>query len=70
MKIKWSSLLFNLFIWLALEITLTCLGFDDLADYSEFISKTKKIYANRTEDTHYTLAIDRSLAGNMACYIT
>lgn len=25
------------FLWLTLEISLNCLGLDDLADYSEFI---------------------------------
>lgn len=27
----------RLFLWLTLEISLTCLGLDDLADYGEFI---------------------------------
>ncbi|MBD2313705.1 hypothetical protein H6G20_18720 [Desertifilum sp. FACHB-1129] len=37
MKIHWKKLLFSLTIWLISEISLTLIGLDDLADYSEFI---------------------------------
>ncbi|MDJ0844764.1 MAG: hypothetical protein QNJ08_11055 [Crocosphaera sp.] len=32
-----KKLLTRLFLWLLFEISLTCLGLDDLADYGEFI---------------------------------
>ena len=33
MRVQWQKII----IWLIVEITLIWLGFDDLADYSEFI---------------------------------
>lgn len=39
MRIKWATLLFKMTVWLGAELTLTVLGFDDLADYGEFIFK-------------------------------
>ncbi len=68
MRIKWSTLLFNLSIWLALEITLTCLGFDDLADYSEFILENKKTYIARIDNTHSSLARQHALTSNIPCF--
>lgn len=37
MKSGWRQSLIKIIIWVALEILLTVLGVDDLADYSEFI---------------------------------
>ena len=37
MKVRWKIFLGRIAIWLAAEIFLTCLGLDDLADYSEFL---------------------------------
>lgn len=54
MKIKWYQLFFKLFIWLVLEITFTLLGFDDLADYSEFILEIKKNYTHLIYNKSYT----------------
>lgn len=36
-QINWHELILKLLIWLMLEIWLNLLGFDDLADCSEFI---------------------------------
>lgn len=35
---KWKTLFTKITIWLALEIVLTLIGLDDIADYSEFLS--------------------------------
>lgn len=35
----WSKLFIKAAIWLCAEIALTCLGLDDLADYSEFVAQ-------------------------------
>ena len=43
MKIKWRKLILRLLLWLSLEILLTFLNLDDIADYSEFIDKKTKI---------------------------
>ncbi|MBE9030033.1 hypothetical protein IQ266_09865 [filamentous cyanobacterium LEGE 11480] len=37
MQIQWSKLLVRTGAWICTEVALTCLGLDDLADYSEFI---------------------------------
>ncbi len=42
MAVKWHKLLLQLFILFILEIILNLLGFDDRADYSEFILENKK----------------------------
>ena len=39
MKVRWKLLTSKMIMWLAAEITLTCLGIDDLADYTEFLSE-------------------------------
>ena len=39
MGIHWPKLLMKTAIWLFAEIALTCLGLDDLADYSEFVTQ-------------------------------
>lgn len=33
MQVQWSKLFSRALIWLCAEISLTCLGLDDLADY-------------------------------------
>ena len=43
MNTHWQKLLVKIAIWLIIEILLTVLGIDDLADYSEFISEQKSI---------------------------
>ncbi|ESA33844.1 hypothetical protein N836_32345 [Leptolyngbya sp. Heron Island J] len=37
MQIYWPKFLLKILFWLSAEIALTCLGLDDLADYSEFL---------------------------------
>ena len=37
MGIYWSKLFMKAVLWVFTEVTLTCLGLDDLADYSEFV---------------------------------
>lgn len=39
MGIYWSKLCVKAAIWFCAEIALTCLGLDDLADYSEFVTQ-------------------------------
>ncbi len=39
MKIRWKLFTSKMIMWFAAEITLTCLGIDDLADYTEFLSE-------------------------------
>ena len=43
MRVQWQKLLLRTGIWLCAEISLTVLGLDDLADYSEYI------FQNRSE---------------------
>ena len=40
-----KKVLTRLFLWLLFEISLTCLGLDDLADYGEFIFERNFINA-------------------------
>lgn len=37
MNAQWRKVIIRLSIWLIAEIVLTCLGIDDLADYSEYL---------------------------------
>ena len=60
MTIQWHSLLFKILIWCALEIILTLLGFDDLADYSEFILENKRVYAEQVYDLSNSLKFHKS----------
>lgn len=55
MAVKWHKLLLQLFILFILEIILNLLGFDDRADYSEFILENKKIYIHQIGDLNYAL---------------
>lgn len=41
MKLRWKTLLVQVAIWAVSEVALTCVGLDDLADYSEFILDRK-----------------------------
>ena len=41
MQVRWPKLLLRTVVWLGAEIALTCLGLDDLADYSEFIFQNR-----------------------------
>ncbi len=43
MNTRWKKLLVKIIVWLVVEILLTILGIDDLADYSEFIGEKKNI---------------------------
>ncbi|WP_204141213.1 hypothetical protein [Halomicronema sp. CCY15110] len=36
MSVRWKRLFWQSIIWLAAEIILTSIGFDDLADYGEY----------------------------------
>lgn len=35
-QVRWKKLFFQTTMWLVAEVFLTCIGIDDLADYSEF----------------------------------
>jgi hypothetical protein len=35
-QVRWKKLFFQASMWLVAEVFLTCIGTDDLADYSEF----------------------------------
>ena len=37
MKVNYKKLFLRIGIWLLTEITLNCLGLDELADYGEFV---------------------------------
>ncbi len=37
MNIRWKKLFFTTFVWLSLEVILTVLGLDDLADCGEYV---------------------------------
>ncbi|PIG94851.1 hypothetical protein CSQ79_04900 [Gloeocapsopsis sp. IPPAS B-1203] len=37
MKILWKNLLIKTVLWLVVEVILTLLGLDNIADYSEFV---------------------------------
>ncbi|MBP0012756.1 MAG: hypothetical protein J7545_16265 [Roseofilum sp. SBFL] len=43
MKVRWKTLIPRITLWLALEIVLSCLGLDHLADYSEYVLEKKAI---------------------------
>ncbi|MDJ0511708.1 MAG: hypothetical protein QNJ64_21040 [Crocosphaera sp.] len=36
-NITYKKLITRIFVWLLFEVSLNCLGLDDLADYGEFI---------------------------------
>ncbi len=37
MKVRTTNLVFKLMLWLVVEVVLNLSGFDDLANYSEFL---------------------------------
>ncbi len=37
MQVRWKKLLIRTTFWLVVEVSLNCLGLDDMADYSEFV---------------------------------
>lgn len=51
MQIYWQSLFARAAFWICAEITLSLLGLDNLADYSEFIF----------QDRHHHLASEHSV---------
>lgn len=59
MTIKWQTLIFKITIWFVLEIILTLLGNDDLADYSEFLLESKKSHFHQVYCANIVFA-DRS----------
>lgn len=42
--IKWKTLLIRVFFWLIMEIFLTYLGLDNLADYGEFVKQKESTF--------------------------
>ncbi len=47
-KIHWKILLSRIVVWLAAEISLSFLGLDDLADYSEFLYEEKYVLVRQS----------------------
>ncbi len=45
MGVQWQKLIIRAAIWLCAEITLSCMGLDDLADYSEFLFQDRNGYS-------------------------
>ncbi len=43
MKVQWHKLWIKVFLWLGVEILLTLIGLDELADYSEFLCQHKEM---------------------------
>ena len=43
MKVRWKKLLIRTTFWLVAEVSLNCLGLDDIADYSEFVFERNSI---------------------------
>ena len=43
MRIRYRQLLFKLFTWFIAEVTLTYVGLDNLADYSEYLKEQSAI---------------------------
>ena len=56
MKIKWQKLWVKTILWLGVEIILTLMGLDDLADYSEFLYELKEVAS--MEKTVPTLTVN------------
>lgn len=69
MKIQWRSLFFKFIIWFALEIILTFLGFDDLADYGDFILETKKIYPEQVYHLSSHLKANLAFCQSGLCFL-
>ena len=43
MQVRWKKLLIRTTFWLVVEVSLNCLGLDDMADYSEFVFERNSI---------------------------
>lgn len=43
MKVQWKTLIVTITLWFALELLLSCLGLDTIADYSEYILDQKTV---------------------------
>jgi len=43
MQIRWKRLLLQSAVWLTAEVTLTLVGLDDLADYSEYQFQSRSL---------------------------
>lgn len=56
MKLQWHNLLFKIIIWLTMEIILTFLGFDDIADYSEYVLENKHYNYSQLETRTFKLS--------------
>ncbi len=48
MNVRWKIFLSRMVFWLAAEISLSCLGLDDLADYSEFLHEEKYVLVRQS----------------------
>jgi hypothetical protein len=44
MRVKWKMLITKVAVWMLLELSLSFLGLDQLADYSEFLSHPSSIF--------------------------
>lgn len=42
MQVRWKRLLLQSTVWLFAEVILTCIGFDDIADYGEYHITSKQ----------------------------
>ncbi len=49
-QVRWKKLFLQTTMWLVAEVFLTCIGIDDLADYSEFHFIYRDDAIARTED--------------------
>ena len=58
--IKWQNLLLKIITWVLLEIVLNLVGFDDLANYHEFIVEVKKRYIYQIYNGNSTLVVQDS----------
>ncbi len=56
MMVLWRKLYIKAILWLCVEVLLTLMGLDDLADYSEFLHRQREVIFIRT--AHPTLTVD------------
>lgn len=43
MQVQWDKLIVKLAVWLAMEVILSVIGLDDLADYGEYIFRRSDV---------------------------
>jgi hypothetical protein len=55
MRCHWEKPLVKIAVWLCAEITLSLMGLDNLADYSEFVFQDR--YDHLTESSHLVLVM-------------